>query len=214
LADAENILFECSWLAGGNHSRHLHQLLSHGLADLGYAWGDVTAVVVACGPGSFSGVRVAISAGKGLAMAREIPLVGISTLDVVGYQAAHEGRLVLATLSAGRGQLFAAAYGGSQRSWHRVGEYRLAGVTELAVDLLPGTYLAGEGTDALAAAAAARAGSVEVQPSSDRLRRAGYLAELGREHLEEGGSDQVDQLEPMYLRMSAAEENFAGSPQV
>lgn len=93
-------------------SRHGETLLPH-LTDVlargGLKPKDLTMIAVGIGPGSFTGVRVGLATAKGLALALKIPLVGISTLDVVAAGAGdHPSLLVL--LDAKKGEVFGAHY--------------------------------------------------------------------------------------------------------
>jgi tRNA threonylcarbamoyladenosine biosynthesis protein TsaB len=221
LAEGERLLGEWSWTAGGNHSRHLMRLIRELLAVHSVGIARLGAVVVAVGPGSFSGVRVAISAGKGLAMARGVPLVGIGTLDVIGYQASAASPEVWAVLSAGRSGVYLAHYRGQGESWGRVGDYALAALHQ-AVDRVSGDALVageaalrpeGRAAGSLQEEALSRGIRLWVQPPVEGLRRAGYLAELGTRYLERGGGSQLDTIEPLYLRRSAAEEKRAAESQ-
>ena len=67
---------------------------------------ELTAVAVATGPGSFTGLRVGVSFGLGLAMGLEIPIVPLPTLDI---QAARSDEAVLAVAEAGRGRVYFSA---------------------------------------------------------------------------------------------------------
>src|SRR5690606_9552328 len=69
-------------------------------------------IVVSVGPGSFTGVRVGVSAARGFAMALKIPAVGVTTLEAIAAQAREKfgARTVMAVLDAGRGEINAAVY--------------------------------------------------------------------------------------------------------
>lgn len=65
----------------------------------GLSFADLDALAVTCGPGTFTGVRIGLAAAKGLALALDIPLVGLTTLEVVAQNAAvagSEGRIAVA----------------------------------------------------------------------------------------------------------------------
>lgn len=205
LQEGEKIRGELVWMAEGSHAETLSDAL-RSLLPLSVATLDsISAIVVAAGPGSFSGIRVGISEGKGLAMALEVPLVGISTLDASAFQAADAAPRVWAVLPAGRGQVFAAAYEGGTAHFHRASEYRLLSLPE-AEKIVDG-LVTGEAADQLAPPVE----QASIQPVQWRLRRPGFLAELGKRYLDAGGTDQRDTLEPLYLRRSAAEEKRMGS---
>jgi tRNA threonylcarbamoyladenosine biosynthesis protein TsaB len=204
LLNGDAIEGELLWMAQGNHSRTLSDAIVNLLALCAVELSGISAVVVASGPGSFSGLRVGISEAKGLSLALDVPLVGVSTLDSSAFQSAGSAPRVWAVLSAGRGQLFAAAYGGGVAEFHRQGDYGLFTLEEAAstVDGL----VTGEGADQLARIS----DSITVEPPEWRLRRPGFLAKLGKRYLDAGGRDQRDTLEPLYLRRSAAEEKRMG----
>jgi tRNA threonylcarbamoyladenosine biosynthesis protein TsaB len=193
---------ELSWNAGTNHSMTLFPSIDIVLRLGGTTLGDVTALVVAAGPGSFSGLRVGISAAKGLAFARDIPLVGVPTLDAAALEALRRPGEVMAVLPAGRGQVYCARYALDPAGFRRVSDYMIL-APEKAAEEAGGAPLVGEGAQLVAAARGDDARGADVP---DGLRHAAYLAELGSRYLASGGADQRDVLEPLYLRRSAAEE--------
>ena len=206
LAGNEGTHAETSWTAAGNHSRSLGRAVDELTMLEDVELSAVSAIVVAIGPGSFSGTRVGISAGKGLALALDVPLAGVSTLDAIGFQALHGASSVTAVIPAGRGDLYCARYEGSPGEFARISGPEIVPLSRLLSDLNHAGIVAGPGSAAIVSASQQTANQVTVQPVEMRLRRAGFLAELGRRYLEQGGADQVDTLEPLYLRRSAAEE--------
>jgi tRNA threonylcarbamoyladenosine biosynthesis protein TsaB len=206
LVDGDRVLVELSWVAGGNHSRHLTVVLDTLFALAGAGPEALTSIAVASGPGSFNGLRVGVSVAKGLAMARHIPLVGVSTLDIIGVAASPWAAEVWAVLAAGRGEVYQAAFSGRGDTWRRTSEYRRLSLAA-AADVYPsGTLLSGNGANLLADALAARDVDVPLVTGAFGVRRAAFLAELGARYFATGGSDQLDELQPLYLRRSSAEE--------
>jgi tRNA threonylcarbamoyladenosine biosynthesis protein TsaB len=101
----------------GERPRHTAQLLALAVQTLGEAgggWADLGRIAVGLGPGTFTGLRIGISTARALAAARDVPLVGVSTLRSLAHgaaaAAAGEGRAVLAVLDARRGEVFAAGW--------------------------------------------------------------------------------------------------------
>jgi tRNA threonylcarbamoyladenosine biosynthesis protein TsaB len=101
----------------GTRPRHTAALLSLALAAMGEAgagWDDLDLIVVGTGPGTFTGLRIGVATARGLAHARGIPLVGVSTLRSLAAGAATAatgaGRLPVAVLDARRGEAFAGAW--------------------------------------------------------------------------------------------------------
>lgn len=91
------------------HSRRLLTAIDWILAETGSGWPDVGAVAVSIGPGSFTGLRIGLATAKGLAMATNKPLVGVSTLDALALNCGRE-RLVCAALDARKKEVYACLY--------------------------------------------------------------------------------------------------------
>ncbi|WP_243611481.1 tRNA (adenosine(37)-N6)-threonylcarbamoyltransferase complex dimerization subunit type 1 TsaB [Shimia aestuarii] len=68
-------------------AERLFPLLEGVLAEAGVAWSDLSAIGVGIGPGNFTGIRLSVSAARGLALARAIPAVGVSSLDALAHGA-------------------------------------------------------------------------------------------------------------------------------
>jgi tRNA threonylcarbamoyl adenosine modification protein YeaZ len=62
-------------------AERLMPLLEECLSDAGFGWSDLTAIGVGIGPGNFTGIRIAVSAARGLALALDIPAVGVDGFD-------------------------------------------------------------------------------------------------------------------------------------
>jgi tRNA threonylcarbamoyladenosine biosynthesis protein TsaB len=101
----------------GARPRHTAALLALAVASLeasGTEWSDLDLIAVGTGPGTFTGLRIGIATARALVLARQIPLIGISTLrslvaGAAAAAAAHE-RTPVAVLDARRGEAFAAAW--------------------------------------------------------------------------------------------------------
>jgi tRNA threonylcarbamoyladenosine biosynthesis protein TsaB len=204
-------LAELSWLSQRNHSRQLSSAIRFTLQLANADASQLGALVVAIGPGSFNGVRVGVSAAKGLALGLRVPLVGVSTLDVIAYQHSDTGKDVLAVVPAGRGQVYMARYHGQGSDWRRASEYSIAGYAEAAREVEDSTLIVGPGASAVLSEFAASAGAAAAPVGASAFRRAAYLAELGKQYLDAGGEDQLTHLEPLYLRRPAAEEKRGSS---
>jgi tRNA threonylcarbamoyladenosine biosynthesis protein TsaB len=164
-------------------------------------------LVVATGPGSFSGLRVGMSFAKGLALSVDMPLVGVSTLDAIAFAGLHLCQEVIAVISAGREQLYAGHYRGDEQHFVRTRDYAIMLPSEAAELVAPGTMLCGPGSGTVAEELTNQGRPARQEPSLWRLRRPAFLAELGRRRIAEGAENEVHTLEPLYIRRSAAEES-------
>jgi tRNA threonylcarbamoyladenosine biosynthesis protein TsaB len=202
---------EISWIAGGNHSSYLPSSIRKALDEADVRASDLNLVVVATGPGSFNGLRVGMSFAKGLAMSLHIPLVGMGTLEAIALEAASEPAIeVWALISAGRGEVYRGRYAGRDSTWTRLGDYERIKAADAANEYRPGVLLAGPGSLQLTQARVVPGEMTVQQEPRAAFRRPVYLAELGSRYLRSGGEDQLDTLEPLYLRLSSAEEKRGG----
>ncbi len=202
----DDVLGEISWLPGGNHSRHLVDVIRHLVTLTGVAIQSVERIAVASGPGSFSGLRVGVSTAKGLAMGLGVPLTGIPTLDIIGFQASQASPSVWALIPAGRSEMYLGRFAGQGDDWARVGDFERLPIDRVLADYRSGILLAGPGVDLVASRLANRGVSVSLESPARRVRRSAFLAELGMRYFNAGGQDQRETLELTYLRRSSAEE--------
>ena len=206
------IVVDLTWRAGRNHTMHLHPTLRHVMMLADIEPNSLTGVVGVRGPGSFTGIRIGLATAKGLAQGLDIPIVGVGTLDSAAMGAAHLGLPVWAVVNAGRGQYSAAAYIASNDGGVRqVVEEAILSPEDLC-DVMSARdencVLTGEFDAALADEAHARLGDgLTVASETVRTRTAANAAaRLGLLRLNEGDSDDVATLEPLYLRPPAAVE--------
>jgi tRNA threonylcarbamoyladenosine biosynthesis protein TsaB len=162
--------------------------------------GDLAAVAVASGPGTFSGLRVGMSIAKGFVLARpDIRLIGVSTMDVTAYPWSGLWERIVAIVPAGRERMV----------WRQLN----AGVAQPMVNGLASELaqeLAGEAEPWLVAgelseaqrAELAGVAAVRLPPRTAGLRRPGCLAELGWQRFAAGEWDDPATLEPLYLHGS------------
>jgi tRNA threonylcarbamoyladenosine biosynthesis protein TsaB len=194
LFDGQRVVSETTWLAGREHSTRLLVEVEAALDRIGKTEQDITGVVVARGPGSFTGVRVALSVAKGIAAGLSIPLWGVNSLDVVARAAGEVTVPVRAVVEAGRGRVATALYAGGTC----VESARLATLDELSYLVREETVVIGE----LSQEARAR---LEQHPLARLaapaacLRRAGFLAELGWRLADSGDPGDPRALDAVYV---------------
>lgn len=92
------------------HSERLLPQIDAGLKNSGISISDIDLVIIANGPGSFTGVRIGLATAKGICMAHNIPLLPINTLEVLAHNIAHSNRNILAFIDARMTEVYAALY--------------------------------------------------------------------------------------------------------
>lgn len=194
LFDGQQVLSETTWQAGREHSTRLLVEVEIALQRVGRAPAEVSGVVVACGPGSFTGTRVAISVAKGIAAGLAKPAWGVSTLDVMAAAAIDSGRPVRVLVEAGRARYATAFYVDGEC----VGPPRLATLDQL-VELTQGpTFVVGE----LSPEARVRLSEitgVRIASVAASVRRAGFLAELGWRLAQSGDPGDPQAIDALYV---------------
>lgn len=98
------------------HTALVFELIDAALTGAGLTRADLELVAFGCGPGSFTGVRIAAAIAQGIALARDLPLAPVSTLRAVaaGAMRASGARAVIVALDARRGEVYNAAYTASE----------------------------------------------------------------------------------------------------
>ena len=95
---------------GYSHGEKLHVFIENVLQQTGIDFSDLSAVAVGKGPGSYTGLRIGVSAAKGICFAKDIPLISIETLDILANSNKVEEGIVVAMLDARRLEVFSAIY--------------------------------------------------------------------------------------------------------
>lgn len=95
---------------GYSHAEKLHVFINDVLNTANVKRSEIDAVAVSKGPGSYTGLRIGVSAAKGLAFALDIPLIAIPTLSVLAHQVAIESDVIVAMLDARRMEVYSAIF--------------------------------------------------------------------------------------------------------
>ncbi len=120
---------------GLTHSRTLMPIVEAMLKNTGLTVQDCDAVAVAAGPGSFTGIRIGVSAAKGLAFAADKPCAAVSTLEAMARNVAHMDALVVCAMDARRSQIYNALFTAEHGRLTRRTPDRAIGLAELAEEL-------------------------------------------------------------------------------
>ena len=153
---------------GRGQAERLVPMLGDVLAEAGLGWGDLDGIGVGIGPGNFTGLRLAVATARGLAMARGIPAIGVSSFEELAAGSRIDGP-VLVLLENRRGADFAQAFRCRDGTADPMGP---AGIGTEALHALPReTSCLGHGAAVAAAALGLRAGSEETLPDAEIIAR-------------------------------------------
>ena len=200
LLDEDRVIASRYFDIGNQHSRRLLVEVSRLLETSGRNWTELDAVATTTGPGSFTGLRIGMSAAKGICLARRIPMVGIFTLEALAARLPYARLPVWALLDARRGQVYAAPYETKSGYPEALSEPR-ALAPEILVEELAGTeiLLTGRGARAYHAILSGIEGA-HFAPGHIDYPDAATVGWLGLAKLARREVLEVDTAEPEYLR--------------
>lgn len=211
LVEAGKVLAEYSLDIPATHSRRLLGQIDLIRRDVGVDWSELAGVAVSLGPGSFTGLRIGLSVAKGLMMAHNLPLLGVSTLDGLARQLiAPPNTRICALLDARKQEVYAAFYKcGPDGIPLRSGDDLVLPPASLAEGLEGPLVLVGDGAQAYRELFAEKLGSAAIfAPPGSHFPRAATIGLLGAEKLALGELlDPVSSV-PIYVRPSEAEINL------
>ena len=208
LMDEQKLLGESYQNTGLTHSQTIMVMAEDLLKQCGKTVGDVTAVAVAAGPGSFTGVRIGVAAAKGIAWGGEIPCFGVSTLEAMALSLGIWEGYVCPVMDARRSQVYNALFRVHCGECTRVREDRAISLQELGQDLQTldqPVFLVGDGSN-LCYNSLLDSVPALVLPREHRMhQRASGVALAAAKQIAAGIQGDGASLVPNYLRLSQAE---------
>lgn len=197
LHDGQSVWAEHTWRTADNHSVELAPNAALMMRRAGVEPRQLSGLAVAVGPGTYTGLRIGLGFAKGLALAHNVPVLGVPTFEIVMRAQAPRSETVLAVIPAGRGRVSAAAYAWDGK-WVLTTPARIVAWAALAAELTTPTFICGEIEPGLRLLVRERQGPVTLAAPAQALRRAGVLADIGWERLRQRQIDSPATLAPIY----------------
>ncbi|MCI7146382.1 MAG: tRNA (adenosine(37)-N6)-threonylcarbamoyltransferase complex dimerization subunit type 1 TsaB [Clostridiales bacterium] len=194
-----------------SHLQNLTPQIDEALSDAGLKIGDVDAIAVSCGPGSFTGIRIGVSTARALAQVLDLPCIPVLSLKALSMRIDGEGALVCPILDARRSQVYGAGY--APEEIIPPGPYTLEEFLDKVEESgRERVIFMGDGVDKYAKAIEDRASAggvrVDFAPEDVRYQDAETVALQGARLAAEGRSCSYGELEPEYMRMAEAERRL------
>ena len=208
LLEDGKLLGECYQNTGLTHSQTIMVMAEDLLKQCGKTVADVSAVAVAKGPGSFTGIRIGVAAAKGFAWGAELPCVGVSTLAAMAVGLGVWQGYVCPVMDARRSQVYNALFHVDCGKYTRIREDRAISLQELGEDVknLPEpVFLVGDGSVLCYNTLLEKVPGLILPPEARMHQRAAGVALEAERLLEAGGDFPGESLVPNYLRLSQAE---------
>jgi len=199
LYDGNFIHYEVTWQTKNHHTVELAPAIDALFQKTGMKSNDLTGLAVALGPGSFTSLRIGLAAAKGFALGLNIPMAGVSSLDIVAAAQPLDEKPMIVVLHAGRSLLAYATYQVKDGAWRSVSEPSVIDPKVLVKSIKEPTLICGELSGLDRTIIGRRWKNAVISSPANCLRRAGFLAELGWEKLMNDQADDPVSLGPIYL---------------
>ncbi len=212
LLEDSKLLGESYQNTGLTHSQTLMVMAEDLLKQCGKSVSDVTAVAVAEGPGSFTGVRIGVAAAKGFAWGGELPCYGVSTLEAMAESLGIWEGCVCPCMDARRSQVYNSLFYVNNGQIQRVREDRAIALAELKEELktLEGPiFLVGDGANLAYNTLSGEIPNLVLPPEHRIHQRATGVALLAKKKAAAGDPGDANAMTPNYLRLSQAERERA-----
>jgi len=201
LYNENEVIAEMMWTSKQHHTSQLASALSDLMKRCNVTMDKVEVLGVAIGPGSFTSLRVGLSLVKGIAFARNIPVVGIPTLDVIASAQPLDKKPLISVLQAGRTRLAFGLYQSDKKQWQAQGKIRSGSVDELLSQIEESTIIAGELTSEQRKKISKHKKALLASPANC-VKRPAVLAELAWARFQKNDVDDVATLAPIYLHVA------------
>ena len=217
LLDEEKLIREEFINYKKNHSETLMPMIDELLRGCDRSLADLTALAITIGPGSFTGLRIGLATIKGLSLAADLPVVGISTLDVLAHNIVYSDTLVCPMLDARKQEIYTAFYDNHGLYPRKMSEEMACSPQEFVDKALlkaeeigaSRITLLGDGyypyremwSDCLG-------DKLMLAPSHLMLVRSSALGSLAAARAARGDFDEVNCMRPRYVRLSEAESKL------
>ncbi|OEH85228.1 tRNA (adenosine(37)-N6)-threonylcarbamoyltransferase complex dimerization subunit type 1 TsaB [Desulfuribacillus stibiiarsenatis] len=237
LGTEESIIAEYTTNVSGDHSSRLMPAIEHMMKVAKITPKDLKGIIVAKGPGSYTGLRIGVSTAKSFAWSLNLPLIGVSSLSVIAHSCKGHTGVIVPVIDARRGQVFTGVYkshcsdDGSithlphNDLWKAIEGDRLTMFTDWICEI-SGKYerilfvghdihIHKKTLEQFITSQEQRASdmdyirtNIRVASVSRNLARASSLLEIGLGYVARGEIEDVKSFSPEYLRLAEAEYNW------
>ena len=208
LLENGKLLAESYQNTGLTHSQTLMVMAEDMLKAAGKTVSDLTAVAVAEGPGSFTGVRIGVAAAKGISWGGELPCYGVSPLESMALTLGVYDGYVCPCMDARRSQVYNALFLAERGTLTRVTEDRAIALSDLEKELKnleKPIFLVGDGSNLCYNTLLESVPGLVLPPEHRMHQRASGVALAAAKKIAAGEAGDGNALTPNYLRLSQAE---------
>jgi tRNA threonylcarbamoyladenosine biosynthesis protein TsaB len=206
----EKVLAEYTISLPGTHSERLMPTIDRLLQGVSLPISDIQGIALACGPGSFTGLRIGASTVKGLAYALRVPVVGVPTLDALAQNVRFASSLICPVLDARKKEVYASLFrGDGEGNLHKISEDWVLSPQKLCSRITEKTIFLGNGIEVYGDTFKKNLGSQALfAPLELSLPRAVHVARLSLPKFKSCLTLDVFSFTPIYIRRPEAEIHY------
>lgn len=211
VAEENKLIGEFSINTALTHSQTLMPMVDELLKNTGLSVNYIDAVAVNAGPGSFTGVRIGVAAVKGIAFAKNLPCVSVSTLESMAYNLLGYDCVVCSVMDARCSQVYNALFKVNGYTVTRMTDDRALSLTDLKLELQnirEKIVLVGDGAVLCSKFLDSELENVMLAPFNNRIQTASSVAYAAFEKINNGETLTADELMPVYLRLPQAQREL------
>ncbi len=205
LSEKDRLISEWTAVRKLTHSEQLLPHMDAMMKEAGVKREDITAVAAACGPGSFTGLRIGLATVKMIARIWDVPLIAVDTLEALAWNMAGSQAFICPMTDAQKGQVYTAVYGAFDHIWEEEKEQVLGADEAIARAAVHGGPIIFTGESADVYKDRILSAGMKLAPPTQRCSRAGSVAMAAWEKWEQGKTADPEMLIPNYIRRSEAE---------
>ncbi len=205
IIDDARILCELTLQVEETHSSQLLPAVEYVLNTVRLSPGELDGLAVATGPGSFTGLRIGMAAMKGLAVATSRPLIGIPTLEAMGWHFPFSSYLLCPLIDARMKEVYGACFRAESGEVVRVSEDVVLPPDEFLKTVKAPAIFYGSGAIRYRREISEVLGDRALFPSQEIMgARASIVGMLALKRLRKADTDDLATLEPLYIRQAQA----------
>ena len=193
------------------HSVILMRLIDSILKEYEIDINDIDAFIISRGPGSFTGLRIGMATLKGLAFASKKPLISVSTLDALAYNSISFQGIICPIMDALRDNIYTCLYKNENNNLTPLIKEQCLNINELVTILkeqtLPIIFI-GDGVAKHKEFLQENIPNSFFAPNHSNFPKASSVGELGIKKINDGVIENIDSINPIYLRKSQAEREY------
>ncbi len=207
----DKILAEINLNDKKQHSVILMRLIDSILKEYEIDINDIDAFIISRGPGSFTGLRIGMATLKGLAFASKKPLISVSTLDALAYNSISFQGIICPIMDALRDNIYTCLYKNENNNLTPLIKEQCLNINELVTILkeqtLPIIFI-GDGVAKHKEFLQENIPNSFFAPNHSNFPKASSVGELGIKKINDGVIENIDSINPIYLRKSQAEREY------